>query len=571
MRRLAAAAAIIAGVALSAATDVPPSRRLRRKRNSYSVLLYSHAAGSVGSVGIAAMTDATQAAAQALDAIYGVNVRSAIPEIGVVFISGPPNSAAIIKRRVGQRVKAVLPTMVFSSPVVRPVPSSFINGTGSGASLVSSEGSRDGNPGRTLSVVDEPDYRPLQWSRVAMDADRAFNAGLKGGGKRPARVAVIDEGFWLDHPSIAHYNKELSFNFVPGEELMFNPKRSSDRDLSHGTHTSSILAGRDLSGHGTLGIAPEADLVLLKGLSDGGYGEDLGVMTAIKYAVEKGVDIISLSLGGVVDRRGQEDDPYTDYDESLTPEEAAAYIDMWTAITGYAYRKATTICRLADCAGCKLAKANTHPPHPPPPNPPKLDLKGVTIIASAGNDRADLDKTNPNKVYILADLPHVIAVSATGPIFWGRDQATNLDRFVTGYSNYGAPIDLAAPGGNIAAAYRDFNATCRVPLGEGRAALELRCYEFDAVLSACCSASATFPRAQYRRATRYAWLAGTSMAAPHAAGVAALIVAKRGARVAPDKLFAYLQQCADDRGLAGKDRRFGYGRVSAGKVVDLVF
>ncbi|KAG5188318.1 peptidase S8/S53 domain-containing protein [Tribonema minus] len=365
-----------------------------------------------------------------------------------------------------------------------------------------------------------------------MKIDRAFKAGLKGGGRMPARVAVIDTGFWLDHPSIAHYNKKLSFNFVPGEKLMFNTNLTPDgSDLSHGTHTSSIIGGADLGGKGTIGVAPKADLVLLKVLGDGGYGDDHAILSAIAYAASDSVlaDIINLSLGVTINKRGEPG--------SYTAADAQFIIEMWTRTMQYAYQQGTTV----------------------------IGATGEDIDGGISLDQ----KANLALVDIPTSLPHVIGVSATGPVFWGRDQKTNLDAFAP-YSWYGSKIiDFAAPGGNTEVSINHPGAQCTYKL-RSKTTLSFACSNFDYVLSACCSKKTLFPRSEFNFATRYGWIAGTSMAAPHVAGVAALIVGKAGRRVSPDALLRHLKACTNDLGAAGKDAKYGNGRINAGKVVDLV-
>lgn len=65
----------------------------------------------------------------------------------------------------------------------------------------------------------------------------------------------------------------------------------------------------------------------------------------------------------------------------------------------------------------------------------------------------------------------------------------------------------------------------------------------------------------------YDSLAGTSMASPHVAAVAALVVAAHGGGVSPDFIYTKLEQTADDLGLPGVDPLYGHGRVNAHRAV----
>jgi len=64
---------------------------------------------------------------------------------------------------------------------------------------------------------------------------------------------------------------------------------------------------------------------------------------------------------------------------------------------------------------------------------------------------------------------------------------------------------------------------------------------------------------------RYAWAAGTSMAAPHATGVAAIIIGRNGGPMKPAAVEAALRASADDLGKPGNDDAYGAGRVNAGR------
>ena len=65
----------------------------------------------------------------------------------------------------------------------------------------------------------------------------------------------------------------------------------------------------------------------------------------------------------------------------------------------------------------------------------------------------------------------------------------------------------------------------------------------------------------------FSFSAGTSMAAPHVAGVAALIVEKNGGEMDPSHVERQLRASADDLGKPGNDDFYGKGRVNAYQAV----
>ncbi|MGH7630357.1 MAG: S8 family serine peptidase [Gemmatimonadales bacterium] len=162
--------------------------------------------------------------------------------------------------------------------------------------------------------------------------------------------------------------------------------------------------------------------------------------------------------------------------------------------------------------------------------------QGSLLIAAAGNGDADgvpfdLDHTN-NLISVPAQSVGVLAISATGPVDVAGG-GTNFDRPAS-YSNFGqSAIDFAGPGG-------DFTL---FPTGD---------WFLDMVLST--------------NVGGWAFAAGTSMAAPVASGVAALIVGKHGP-MHPSHLEAGLRASADDLGKPGNDDHYGAGRVNARKAV----
>jgi len=154
--------------------------------------------------------------------------------------------------------------------------------------------------------------------------------------------------------------------------------------------------------------------------------------------------------------------------------------------------------------------------------------KGVIIVCSSGNDGKGA------VAYPAAYDDYCIAVGAT-----------RYDETRPRYSNYGSSLDLVAPGGDVG---RDQN-------GDGYG---------DGVLQN------TFnPNTRNPSDFGYWFFDGTSMAAPHVSGVAALIIASGvvGSAPSPGQVRQRLVETAEDKGAPGWDARYGHGLVDAGKAV----
>jgi serine protease len=150
--------------------------------------------------------------------------------------------------------------------------------------------------------------------------------------------------------------------------------------------------------------------------------------------------------------------------------------------------------------------------------------KGVTVIAACGNENAN------GCLYPAAYDDYVIAVGAT-----------QYNETKAPYSNYGINLDIVAPGGNTSV---DQN-------GDGYV---------DGVLQQ------TFKSSYYVCTFAYYFYQGTSMATPHTAGVAALLITK-GNATTPNQVRAALQETAEDKGTPGRDNTYGYGIVDAYKAL----
>ncbi|MFJ6699600.1 type VII secretion-associated serine protease mycosin [Streptomyces sp. NPDC091272] len=140
--------------------------------------------------------------------------------------------------------------------------------------------------------------RDKQWGLAALHTQEAWRT-TKGAGMT---VAVLDTGVDDQHP-------DLRGNVLKGHDLVGFGARSGDRAWArHGTAMASIIAGHGHGpgrGEGVLGIAPEAKILPIRVILEGGdpardkARESRGNALAkgIRRAVDEGADVINLSLG----------------------------------------------------------------------------------------------------------------------------------------------------------------------------------------------------------------------------------------------------------------------------------
>ncbi|WP_404451569.1 S8 family peptidase [Virgibacillus necropolis] len=106
-------------------------------------------------------------------------------------------------------------------------------------------------------------------------------------------VAILDTGCEADHP-------DLKDRVINGKN--FTDDDNSDPDIfkdhaGHGTHVAGTIAASN-NDAGVSGVAPEANLLIVKVLNKNGSGQYDWIINGINFAIEQKVDIISMSLGG---------------------------------------------------------------------------------------------------------------------------------------------------------------------------------------------------------------------------------------------------------------------------------
>jgi subtilisin family serine protease len=320
------------------------------------------------------------------------------------------------------------------------------------------------------------------WGLKALGAETAWN-GARGAG---TVVAVVDTGLDFAHPDIQG-NVWSNADEIPDNGVdddgngyvddrtgwdMANDDNDATDGAGHGTHVAGTIAAQDDNGIGVVGVAPDARIMAVKGLSDAGSGSIFDLAESLLYAAANGADVINNS---------------------------------W-ACTG----------------GC-------------PPTPVIEDAvaaayqAGVVVVFAAGNDNQDVRNYSPQA------RPEVVVVSATSP------QETRAT-----FSNFGF-VDVGAPGVG--------NTSSPAPSPD-RGILSLK--------AALCTPPSCPP--ELIVGGDYLRQAGTSMAAPHVAGLAAVVLSQHPTYT-HEQVRQAIRRSAIDIGAASFDTEFGYGRIHAAGAV----
>ncbi|MGQ0624770.1 MAG: S8 family serine peptidase [Sporichthyaceae bacterium] len=446
----------------------------------------------------------TASSASVADAVAraGGEIVSVNPSLGSTLVRAAGADFAPRLRRSDAVAGVARNRSIGHSPALRPA-RALIEGLSAidRAHLAAGTGPPRLPTGAGADLAAEP-LAAQQWDMAMIGATPEGSYATETGDRR-VLVGVIDTGVDAAHPDIApNLDIGLSRNFVTDLPAIDGACEASTcvdaigiDDHGHGTHIAATI-GAPINGIGIAGVAPNITLVDVRAGQDSGFFLLDPVIAALTYAADTGLDVVNLSF----------------------------YVDPWLYNCGanVADTPQAAAEQLATVAAVQRA----------------VDYalsKGVTLVGALGNQSTDLgapvlDTSSPNipagSAYnrrvdntclsVPAESTGVISISALGPS--GRKAY---------YSNYGLEqTDLAAPGGDAFDTLDNTISADALVLSAYPESLGRRNGDIDAdglptsalVLRSCLDTICGY----------YQYLQGTSMAAPHASGVAALVVSRFG-------------------------------------------
>lgn len=133
----------------------------------------------------------------------------------------------------------------------------------------------------------------LSQSISHINADDVWDLGYTG---KDVLVALLDTGVNIEHIDLINNLWDGGDEFPNHGYNTYEDNHNINDGFGHGTHCAGIICGNGATGTQT-GIAPDATIMVVKVMDDGGYGGASGICSGMEFALEHGADLLNMSLG----------------------------------------------------------------------------------------------------------------------------------------------------------------------------------------------------------------------------------------------------------------------------------
>jgi subtilisin family serine protease len=425
-------------------------------------------------------------------------------------------------------------------------------------------------------VEDDAPLAPLGGRRQTTDygvskieAPAAWTLGYRGDG---VKVGIFDSGIDLEHPDLAAA--------IDGGVDLVGDGHGLDDCNGHGTHVAGIVGARD-NGKGTVGVAPRVRLYSMRFADCAWAGATRSKeIRGLEWAIDNGMQVINMSFGATVPVPSASEEAALDAAYARGIVLVAASGNSSVPAVGFPAGYESVIAVGATDEQDQLATFSQWGEDQELTAPGVQNLSAVPVGFGQTTDLTvdtDNDRVLDAIALEFAGLTHKRGITAdtiyagfgTSVEFAGIDCTGRTALITRGGTTFADKATQAKNAGCVVAIIHNnqpgnFNGT----LGAAGDWIPVVSISLDEGLY-------LKDQIQTKPTTTtllnvvgdYAIFSGTSMASPHAAGVAALVVGK-GPSLTPDDVRRILRESADDRGAPGWDPVFGYGRVNARRAVE---
>jgi serine protease len=386
--------------------------------------------------------------------------------------------------------------------------------------------------------------------------DGAVDSGAPTGQGRT--VCIIDSGYYADHEDLPGKDVVSGYSQIPGENWW-------EDGLGHGTHVAGTIAGLNNS-LGIVGVTPGTVTVYIVKIFDnnGSWTNSSDLIDAANRCADNGANVISMSLGGSVKVKSEEDAFQQLSDQGVLSVAAAgnsgnnqmSYPASYPAVISVAALDENNL--VAD-----FSQRN---------NQVELAAPGVNVLSTVPIVSETNTLTVDGQVYTGNQIEFAARGTVSGILVDGGlcdsngNWGGNIVLCERGTNTFFEKVSkVQTSGGSGAVIYNNVPGNFLGTLGEGNSstipAISLSQEDGQYLVGNELGANGNLESLLAQGSGYEAW-SGTSMATPHVSAVAALIWSADPTWTNA-QIRAALQQTALDLGAAGRDNAYGYGLVQA--------